>query len=83
MTFMEWRATGKRVAAAEIDPAYQMAEGTTECLLYAGDLVIEIRPGGKYMLQLPMEEEVSEELEWLEIRLFEFGSDGNLIPAVS
>jgi hypothetical protein len=79
MTFTEWRATKRQVLAEDVDPAYQRADDTAECLMYAGGLVIEIRPGGKYLLQLPMEEEVSEELPWLELRLFEFGQEGGLI----
>ena len=63
MTFEEWQATKRRVEPPTlIDRGhlwYPCVEGTEEVWLYAGNLVIEIRPGGRFMLQLPGEEEVA------------------------
>jgi hypothetical protein len=86
MTFEKWQGAKKRVSVeAEDVRAYPFAEGTTECFVYPGGLLIEIRENAtrsgaspaRYLLQLPMEEEVSEDLPWLERRLWDFGVSEN------
>jgi hypothetical protein len=79
MTFEDWQKTKKLVPVT--DPAlngYMHAEDTEQVWLYAGGLVIEIR-GGRFLLQLPMEEQVSNDLGWLEKRLYGYGVFGGQI----
>ena len=82
MTFSEWQATKQQVGVKELSGLnipYAHADDTERLWIYAGPLVIECRPGDRYLLQLPQEEEESEDLEPLERRLFEFGKGEGLI----
>jgi hypothetical protein len=78
MTIEDWRAAKKLVSV--VGPSdnrkaegteYAVAEGTEVCWLYPGLFVIEIHEG-RFLLQLPMEQEISGDLEWLEERLWEY-----------
>lgn len=78
MTFKEWRAAKQLVNISdELVKTYGegagFAEGTEQCFLYPGGLVIEICHG-RYILQLPGEEEVGDDLGRLERRLYEFAA---------
>lgn len=80
MTFEEWQGTKRRVEAGDKSiEDYQCAEGTEAVYVYDANLIIEMRPDGRFMLQLPMEEEVGDELEALERRLYQFGLGEGLI----
>jgi hypothetical protein len=82
MTFEEWRATKRQVPVDHEDiQAYPFREETRECLVYQGGLIIECCPGGGFILQLPMEEERTDDLEALELRLYEFGLGEGSIQA--
>jgi hypothetical protein len=82
MTFAEWQASKKLVPVEDEGVSgYCFADDTKQCWLYAGGLVIECRPGGDFLLQLPMELEEADEIEPLERRLFEFGTGEGCIEA--
>lgn len=79
MPFEEWRQAKRLVSITdEAVLAYlagtDLAEGTEHCLVYPGGLVIECPGHERFVLQLPGEEEVGDDLERLERRLFEFGA---------
>ena len=81
MTFEEWQATKKLVSVGD-EPLedHLVADDTEKCWIYEGGLIIECRPGDRYLLQLPMESEEGEEIEPLERRLYEFGVEEGSIP---
>jgi hypothetical protein len=84
MTFEQFQATKRQVSVThEGVKGYCFADGTEECLLYAGGLIIECRPGDRYLLALPMQEWVDERLEPLERRLYEFGTGEDCVNAAT
>jgi hypothetical protein len=81
MTFQDWQASKKLVGVEHEEvSAYPFADDTEHCWLYPGGLIIECRPEDRYLLALPMEEEISEDLPWLERRLYDFGRGEGSIP---